>query len=67
MVAGEIFYVQFPLTSDINAAVDASRTEPIVDLFPVATFDIILTKIIQIGGNNGVFRNVVLVVAKALS
>jgi len=67
MVNGDIVYMQFPLTSDVNASAEIILTEPIIQLFPTADYDILLSKIIQIGGNNGVFRNVVLVVARSLT
>ena len=67
MVNGEIVYMQFPLTSDVDASADSVLTEPISELFPVADYELLLSKVIQLGGNNGIFKNVILVVARSLT
>ena len=67
MADGDIVYARFPVDTDVNAVADVAVTVALAVLFPVAAFDILEVELVQIGGDSGVFKNVIVVVARALS
>jgi len=67
MADGDIVYARFPIDTDVNAVADVAVTVALAALFPVASFDILEVELVQVGGDSGVFRNVIVVVARALS
>ncbi len=68
MAADEILFARFPISTDVNAVAD---TVPIVGLvaavFPIANFTILHTELVQIGGDSGIFKNVLIVIAQQTS
>ncbi len=67
MADGDIVFARFPVDTDVKAVADVSVQAGVSALFPVATFDILSIELVQIGGDSGIFKNVVVVVARALS
>lgn len=67
MADGDIVYARFPVDTDIQAVADVAVTTALTTLFPVGVYDILDVRLVQIGGDSGVFKNVVVVVARAIS
>lgn len=68
MADGDIKYVRIPLTLDSNAvAADAALQAGVAALFPVAVWDIVSTHVVDITGENGVHKAVLVVVGKAIA
>ena len=65
MTNGNIWYARFPIDSDANAPADTVKISPMPTvLFDTLTFDSMSCQVVRIGGNNGVFKNVVLIMAR---
>lgn len=65
MTNGNIVYARFPLDSDSRAPGDAVRISPMPSvLFSLSSFDILDCDVVRVGGNDGVFKNVVIVIAR---
>lgn len=67
MADGDIVFARFPVTTDVNGIADTAVQAGVTALFPVAVYDILSIRIVQIGGDSGIFKNVVVVVARAVS
>ena len=67
MTDGDIVFARFPVDTDVNAVADVAVTTALLALFPVVGFDILDVELVNIGGDSGVFKNVIVVVARALS
>lgn len=67
MTLGDIFFARFPVDTDVNALADTAFQPGVIGLFPPNDFDIISTELVQIGGDNGVFKNVIVVVARQIA
>ncbi len=67
MADGDIVFARFPVTTDVNGIADTAVQAGVTALFPVASFDILEVELVQIGGDSGIFKNVVVVVARAVS
>ena len=65
MADGDIVFARFPVDTDVNAIADVAVTTALAALFPTATYDILSVELVQVGGDSGVFKNVVVVVARA--
>jgi len=67
MTVGDIVYARFPIDTDRNAAADTAITLGLADSVFGTTHTILDTYIVTIGGNDGVYKNVLVVVAEQTS
>lgn len=67
MADGDIVFARFPVSTDVNGIADTVVQAGVAALFPVGVYDIISVRIVQIGGDSGIFKNVVVVVGRAIS
>lgn len=67
MADGDIVYARFPVDTNVSDPADVAVTTALTALFPMAVYDILSIELVQIGGDSGLFKNVVVVVARALS
>ena len=68
MSVSDIFYARFPIDTDRDAVADTTEQLGLIaTVFPIATHTILDTYIVTIGGNNGVYKNVMVVVAQQTS
>lgn len=67
MAVGDIVYARFPVDTDRNAAADSAVQLGLVDTVFGSTHTILDTYIVTIGGNDGVYKNVMVVVAEQTS
>jgi len=67
MAVSEIFFARFPIDTDRDASADQTIQLGLLAIFPIANFSILDTYIVTIGGNNGVYKNVLVVVAQQTS
>ena len=64
MASADMVYARFPIDTDVKAVADVSLTVALPGLFSVGGFDVIDVELVNIGGDNGVFKNVIVVVAR---
>ena len=67
MADGDIVFARFPVDTDVNAVADVAVTVALAALFPVAVYDILSIELVQIGGDSGVFKNIIIVIAQQTS
>lgn len=67
MTVGDIVYARFPIDTDRNAAADSAVQLGLVNTVFGSTHTILDTYIVTIGGNDGVYKNVLVVVAEQTS
>jgi len=65
MVVNDIVFARFPLSTDVNEIADTTPQAGLIDtVFPATSFTILHTELVQIGGDSGVFKNVIVVIAQ---
>jgi len=68
MAVSDITFARFPIDTDRSAVADTTPQAGLVAaVYPVATHAILDTFIVTIGGNDGVYKNVMVVVARQTS
>ena len=68
MAVSDITFARFPLETDVNGIADTVPQAGLIGtVFPLATFTILHTELVQIGGDSGVFKNVLVVIAQQTS
>jgi len=67
MAVGDIVYARFPIDTDRDAVADGAVQLGLVDTVFGSTHTILDTYLVTIGGNNGVYKNVMVVVAEQTS
>lgn len=68
MAVSDITFARFPLSTDVNGIADTTPQAGLVAaVFPIATHTILHTEIVQIGGDSGIFKNVLVVIAQQTS
>lgn len=68
MAVSDITFARFPIDTDRSAVADTTpQAGLIATVYPVATHDILDTFIVTIGGNDGIYKNVLVVVARQTS
>jgi len=68
MTNGNILYARFPLDSDARAPADTVKIDPIPLIeFESIAFDHVECQVIQVGGNDGVFKNVVIIIGRNIA
>ncbi len=67
MAAGDLSFARFPITLDINAALDSAPQVGILNaLFPTTSFDVILFEILPMTGIGGKSKTSVVVVGREI-
>ena len=65
MAVDDIVFARFPITTDVNGDPDTVPQAGLAAaVFPAASYNILHTEIVQIGGDSGVFKNVLVVIAQ---
>lgn len=65
MATDDIVFARFPLDTDRDEVADTTpQAGLIAAVFPAASFNILDTYLVTIGGNDGVYKNVMVVVAQ---
>ena len=67
MAAGDIVFARVPITLDSGGVEDVVLTTVLDGLFPIANYDLIHTSVVNITGNSGKSKVVLLVVAQAIT
>ena len=67
MTVGDIVYARFPIDTDRSAVADTAVQLGLVSTVFGATHTILDTYIVTIGGESGVYKNVMVVVAEQTS
>lgn len=67
MAVGDIVYARFPVDTDRNAIADTAVQPGLLAAVFGVTHTILDTYIVTIGGNDGVYKNVMVVVAEQTS
>jgi len=68
MAISDITFARFPLSTDVNGLADTAPLAGLIaTVFPIATHTILHTELVQIGGDSGVFKNVIVVIAQQTS
>ncbi len=68
MAVSDITFARFPIDTDRSAVADTTpQAGLIATVYPIATHAILDTFIVTIGGNDGIYKNVLVVVARQTS
>jgi len=68
MAVSDITFARFPISTDVNGIADTTpQAGLIAAVFPIANFAILHTELVQIGGDSGIFKNVIVVIAQQTS
>ena len=68
MAISDITFARFPLETNVNAVADTAPLAGLIaTVFPIATHTILHTELVQIGGDSGIFKNVIVVIAQQTS